>query len=589
MNMKRLKTQILLWMIILLIPLLIILIAYNLYTLKVLNKQVASNNRDIVSIYEKPVIQDMDYLSYSMANAMANNASMLQLNYATGYMEAYICGNDIAADFKALVRSELEGLAALGISSPQHNLTRMVYASSGKYTYDEKCELNQYIELLMQDDECYKAGWQLLTLTDRNYLVRILRNSNVYVIMVIDFALVTTPQKEADEVESGYLIFTAEDNTPLNMSKFVEENNIVLELSAKKYYITGSAGNHYMIVQKDFPYAGLRQYYVSNYSGAFRYLDLMQILLMVLTVSIACFIPVGFYYMKKTLFNPMESMVSTMESIGAGQTEAHMSEDYKIAEFLQVKDTFNVMVDKIKALKISAYEQELQYKNVQMQYLQIQIRPHFFLNCLKNIYAMANQKQYDSIQEMILLLSEYLRSLFQINPSLISLEEEIKGVKLYIALQKMCRSEPPECNIDVDPELWQFQIPTLSIITFIENSVKHGGVTNKRLMISIRVSKLISESESYVCITILDNGPGFSPDVLGTKEISGTLDVLGMKDVIGTKDVKNEEDSKEHIGIENIKKRMELLYHGRGTIFLSNSNGACVEFYIPIDINEVGA
>jgi two-component system sensor histidine kinase YesM len=108
-------------------------------------------------------------------------------------------------------------------------------------------------------------------------------------------------------------------------------------------------------------------------------------------------------------------------------------------------------------------------------------------------------------------------------------------------------------------------------------------------MISIRVSKLISESESYVCITILDNGPGFSPDVLGTKEVSGTVDVLGMKDVIGTKDVKNEEASKEHIGIENIKKRMELLYHGRGTIFLSNSNGACVEFYIPIDINEVGA
>ncbi|WMJ89558.1 sensor histidine kinase [Anaerocolumna sp. MB42-C2] len=567
--MKKLKSQILLWMIILIVPLLLVLAAYNLYTLKVLNKQVSLNNSDIISIYEKPVVQDMDYISYSMANSMANNSSMLQLNYATSYMEAYFCCNDIASDFKAMVRSELEGLGALGISSPQNNLTRMVYSDTGKYTYDEKCELNQYIALLMQDEECYRAGWQLLSLTARDYLVRILKNNNVYIIMVIDFSLITTPQKEADEVESGYLVYTDEDNIPLIMKDFITENDIVLKQSYANYYISGGDVNHYMIVQKEFPYAGIRQYYISPYNGAFRYLDVVQILLMIITISIACFIPVGFYYMKKTLFNPMESMITTMESIGAGQTDAHMDEDYKIAEFLQVKDTFNAMVDKIKALKINAYEQELQYKNVQMQYLQIQIRPHFFLNCLKNIYAMANQKQYDSIQEMILLLSQYLRSLFKINPSLISIEEEMKGVNNYIALQQMCRSEPPECNIDVDSDLWQFQIPTLSIITFIENSVKHGGVSDKRLMISIRVSKLISESESYVCITILDNGPGFSSDGLNISD--EPYDV----------------DSKEHIGIINIKKRIELLYHGKGTILFGNSNGACVEIYIPMDLDEV--
>lgn len=567
--MKKLRSQILIWMVVLIVPLLAVLAAYNIYTLKILNKQVAANNSDIISIYEKPVVQDMDYISYSMANAMANNSSMLQLNYAAGYMEAYICCNDIASDFKALVRSELEGLAALGISSPKHKLTRMVYSDAGKYTYNEKCELNNYLALLMQDEECYKAGWQLLSLTKRDYLVRILKNNNVYVIMVIDFSLMTTPQKEADEVESGYLVYTTKSNAALTMKKFIKENDIELKYSSGGYYISGSKANHYMIVQKDFPYAGIRQFYVSPYKGAVRYLDVVQILLMIITIGSACFIPVGFYYMKKTLFNPMESMITTMESIGSGQADAHMDENYKIAEFLQVKDTFNAMVDKIKELKINAYEQELQYKNVQMQYLQIQIRPHFFLNCLKNIYAMANQKQYDSIQEMILLLSQYLRSLFQINPSLISIEEEIKGVNTYIALQQMCQSEPPQCKIDVDPELWQFSIPTLSIITFIENSVKYGGVSDKRLMISIRVSKLISETDSYVCITILDNGPGFPSDGINTSEEP------------------YDENSKEHIGIINIKKRIELLYHGEGTLLFSNSNGACVEIYIPMDQNEV--
>ncbi len=570
-KMKRLKSQIMLWMFTLIMPLLVVLVAYNLYTLKVLNNQVASNNSDTLSIYEKPIVQDIEYISYSMANSLANDASMLQLNYAIDYIEAYICCNDIASDFRALVHSKLEGLGALGICSPKYNLTRMVFTDSSKYTYKEKCELKDNIALFMQDDDCYKVGWQLFSLTDRNYLVRILKNGNVYVIIVIDFSLITTPQMEADEVESGYLIYTAKDNTPLTMRDFIADNSIALKPNSKNYYISGSDVKRYMIVQKDFPYADIKQFYVSPYKGVFRYLDIVQILLMIITIGIAFSIPIGFYHMKKTLFNPLDSMVTTMKSIGAGQMDAHMDEDYRIAEFLQVKDTFNSMVDKIKELKISAYEQEIHYKNVQMQYLHIQIRPHFFLNCLKNIYAMASQKQYDSIQEMILLLSQYLRSMFQTNPSLISIKEEINGVKTYIALQQMFRLDLLECTIDVDPELWQFQIPTLSIITFIENSVKYGWVTDKRLMLSIRVSKLIGEMEAYVCITILDNGPGFSSDKFYAS------------------DEQYDVNSKEHIGIMNISKRIELLYHGKGTILFSSSNGACVEIYIPMSGNEVGA
>jgi Predicted signal transduction protein with a C-terminal ATPase domain len=566
--MKKLKSQILLWMVILIIPLLGILVVYNLYTLRILNQQVASNNRDIIDIYEKPVLKDINYISYSMANSLANDVSMMQLNYANSYMEAFFHSDEVISDFRSLLSSELEGLGALCVNSSKYNLSHIVYAEAAQYNYKEKCELENQVKLLLKDAGSYKNDWQLLSLTNRNYLVRVLNNKNVYLVIVLDFSLITTPQMEADEVENGNLVYASKDNSPLNMDKFITENNIELKRLNKNYYISGKGRNRYMIVQKKFPYAGIRQYYISSYKGAFRYLDFMQILLMILTVGLGCFIPVGFYYMKKTLFNPLESMTATMKSIGSGQTDAHMDENYHVAEFKQVKDTFNVMVDRIKQLKINAYEQEIHYKNVQMQYLQIQIRPHFFLNCLKNIYAMASQKEYASIQEMILLLSQYLRSMFQANPFLVSIEEEINGVKNYIALQQMCRSDPPECKIDVDPELWQFLIPPLSIITFIENSVKHGGIADKRLMLSIRVSKLINEIEAYVCITILDNGPGFAPEILS----------LTGQDC--------DMDSGEHIGIKNIMKRIDLLYHGKGAILFSSSNGACVEIYVPMEGKE---
>ncbi len=564
--MSKLQSKILLWMFLIIVPLLSVLFAYNVYTLRILNNQVASNNLDILSIYEKPVAKDIEYISYSMANLLANDADMLQLNYATSYLEAYLCCDAIAADYRAMVNSQLAGLGALGINSPYNGIFRMVYAESGNYTYFEKKELEETISSQILDDaQCNKKGWQLIQLEGRNYLLRILKNNHNYAVIVLDFSLITTPQHEKDETLDGYLVYAREDNVPLTMNAFMEEHQIPLERTNKNYYIAYANGEKYMLVEKDFPYAGIMQYYISPYKGAFQYLDYVQILLLVLTLIIALAIPFGFFYMRRKLFDPLETLIATMKSIGEGQTDARMEEEYHIEEFLQMKNSFNVMVDKINELKINAYEREIQLKNVQMQYLQIQIRPHFFLNCLKNIYALAEQKDFEKIQEMIIILSKYLRSMFKSNPAFITLGEEIEGVKNYVALQQMCQSEPPECRIDIDEGLLEFLIPPLSIITFIENSVKHGAQSDKKLMLSIRATTLTGEKNSYVCITILDNGPGFGEE----------LPNLFGEDY--------EADGKEHIGIKNIEKRFEMFYGKEGTILCSNSNGACVELYIPIE------
>lgn len=562
--MKKLKTQILLWMVIIVVPLLVILIAYNVYTLKILNNQVALNNKNMLSIYEKPIAKDIDYISYLLANLLANDVDMQQLNYADSYLDAYVCCNNIAADYRAVVNGNLEGLGILGISSPRHGITRMVYADSGHYTYHEKCELEKIISDQIQKEESYKNGWQLIQATDRNYLLRILRNNETYAIIVLEFSLFSTPQSEKEEVADGYMIYASEDYEPLTMQEFIEKNEIVLRDFDGNYYIADGKENNYMVVEKNFPYAGVRQFYISSYIGIFQYLDYIQILFIAMTLVIACIVPIGFYYMKRKLFNPLGSLTETMKLIGNGQAGMRMDEEYDIEEFIQMKNTFNIMLDKIEELKIDAYEREIQLKNVQMQYLQIQIRPHFFLNCLKNIYALAAQKEYGKIQEMIIVLSQYFRSMFKSDPSFIPLREEIEGAKNYILLQNMFQSKPLECGIDIAPGLLDIPIPPLSIITFLENSVKHGRQSDRGLMISIKGSELVEEKESFMCITILDNGPGFPQEILDSS--------------------KNwqEEGDEAHIGILNVKKRIDLLYQGKAMVLFSNSNGACVELYIPI-------
>lgn len=71
------------------------------------------------------------------------------------------------------------------------------------------------------------------------------------------------------------------------------------------------------------------------------------------------------------------------------------------------------MITEIQNQKLASWEQERQKNKAELQYFQIQLRPHFFLNCLKNLYAMAEIGWYDHMQDMILQISRHLRYFFK--------------------------------------------------------------------------------------------------------------------------------------------------------------------------------
>lgn len=171
---------------------------------------------------------------------------------------------------------------------------------------------------------------------------------------------------------------------------------------------------------------------------------------------------------------------------------------------------------------------------------------------------------------MTVALSGYLRKIFSRDSQLIPLRDEIESVEYYIKLSKMSMSVPISCNISVDKELEDFHVLPLSILTFVENSVKYGMQSNKDLLINIRVTCLASQSAgSYVSITILDNGEGFEESLL--KQLNS--EAVPVQDSA-------------HIGIQNVKKRLMLLYNGQASILYSNFNGACIEMYLPYGKQE---
>ena len=113
------------------------------------------------------------------------------------------------------------------------------------------------------------------------------------------------------------------------------------------------------------------------------------------------------------------------------------------------------------------------------------------------------------------------------------------------------------CNADADTE----KIPPLLIQTFIENSIKH----NIMLVQDLEIILVIEEAEDMLCIIVKDNGLGFP---------EGILDKLNRDEDI-------EEDGR-HIGIMNVKNRLEVLYQGKAVVSIQNENkGSRVAVSIP--------
>lgn len=253
-----------------------------------------------------------------------------------------------------------------------------------------------------------------------------------------------------------------------------------------------------------------------------------------------------------------------MNKIKSGCLEARVNTNYTTREFYELNNTFNDMVEQIHTLKNEAYEKELNLKKTQLQYYQIQIKPHFYLNCLKNMYAMAEVEKYDDIKKTIIYLSKHLRYMLKDEIMIVSIYTELQYVENYISLQQIGISYSLELHTQLDPDLLDIDIPAISILSFVENSIKFAAGSENGLIITIQVQLLDSIDGKFINIQICDNGQGFSFEQI--------------EQLNHYESVTHNTDS---IGINNVIERF-LLYFGRENVMFtfSNKNGALIDIYI---------
>lgn len=181
-----------------------------------------------------------------------------------------------------------------------------------------------------------------------------------------------------------------------------------------------------------------------------------------------------------------------------------------------------------------------------------QIQPHFLYNALTSIYRLCDVKP-EAAKEAISNFSQYLRgNLDSIQKTrMVSFDDELKHLQAYLSLEKMRYDEDLEIRYDIQTE--GFFLPPLTVQPLVENAVNHG-ISDLPEGGCVTIST--RETEDCYEIRVSDNGTGFDPDA-------------PLSDV------------RSHIGISNVRSRLENMCHGTLELFSTLGKGTTAIIKIP--------
>jgi len=154
-----------------------------------------------------------------------------------------------------------------------------------------------------------------------------------------------------------------------------------------------------------------------------------------------------------------------------------------------------------KELQNKILDTQLQLKNQELQYLKMQIHPHFLFNTLNTIYGLS-LKSSQQTPDVILKLSNLLDYiLYQVNKPYVSLAEEVDHIIDYMDLERIRFKDTLKITsnlIEMDDTL---MIAPMILIPFVENAFKHGRIIDGYLHIDIKLAVADDRLEFFISNT----------------------------------------------------------------------------------------
>ena len=154
-------------------------------------------------------------------------------------------------------------------------------------------------------------------------------------------------------------------------------------------------------------------------------------------------------------------------------------------------------------------EQEKNMKNLELEILYEQVKPHFLYNTLDTICYLVFEKPQIEVYDAVQTLSHFYRKSLSKGKMVITLHDELAIIKDYLTLQRLRYGDIFLDEYDIQVDLTLIHVPKLILQPLVENCIYHG-IRPKGEQGYIRIS--VHEIEGYIRIQIRDDGVGMTEE-----------------------------------------------------------------------------
>ncbi len=263
------------------------------------------------------------------------------------------------------------------------------------------------------------------------------------------------------------------------------------------------------------------------YSASTKVRDQIILFMVILAIAANLF---G-YWFSSSITSRIGVVVRKMRKVQSGELDT-----VKVAasqdEIGELVENFNYMVNKMKVFIEEQYKLGLDAKSSELKALQSQINPHFLYNTLDLINWTAIQHGVPEISSLVQSLSQFYKLSLNKGDEIISIENELEHVRIYVEIQNRRFENAISLNLDVDESLYECSILKITLQPIVENAILHGirETANRQGEIFIYSYREVDD----IVLCVQDNGVGMSEELVrlfNNGSTSSKTDGYGIKNI----------------------------------------------------------
>jgi LytS/YehU family sensor histidine kinase len=221
-----------------------------------------------------------------------------------------------------------------------------------------------------------------------------------------------------------------------------------------------------------------------------------------------------------------------------------------VGAMLKQRDAFA----RYQALTFELEKSELERRatDARLRLLQAQVEPHFLFNTLANVQALVDSGSPDASKVLASLIAYLRAAVPRMHSTTTTLGEELDLVRAYLDVMQMRMPDRLVFSLSIDPAARSVQCPSMTLLTLVENSVRHGIDPSE---VGGRIDVSITLHEQHCRVRVADTGVG----------------LRGSSSGLGT-------------GLSTLRERLQLTYGAAAQLRLSavSPHGVCAELELPV-------